>query len=51
MALKDKVVVRLSSSQRDALRRVVRRGKHSAALLRRAHILLKSDASTSPSSS
>lgn len=44
MALKDKVVVRLSSSQRDALRRVVRRGKHSAALLRRAHILLKSDA-------
>ena len=44
MAVKDKVVVRLTASQRDALRRVVRGGKHSAALLRRAHILLKSDA-------
>lgn len=44
MALKDKVVVRLSASQRDALRLVLRGGTHSAALLRRAHILLKSDA-------
>lgn len=44
MALSEKVVVRLTSSQRQALRVVVRRGRHSAALLRRAHVLLKTDA-------
>lgn len=44
MALSEKVVVRLTSSQRQGLRVVVRRGRHSAALLRRAHILLKTDA-------
>ncbi len=44
MALADKVVVRLTVSQRQALRRIVRAGTHSAALLRRAHILLKTDA-------
>ena len=43
MAFSDKVVVRLTSSQRRALQRVVRAGKHSAAMLRRAHILLKTD--------
>ncbi len=44
MAFTDKVVVRLTSSQRQALRRIVRAGKHPAALLRRAHVLLKTDA-------
>jgi transposase len=44
MALKDKVVVRLTAAQRQALRRIVRTGRHPAALRRRAHVLLKSDA-------
>lgn len=44
MAPSHKIVVRLTSSQRGALRRVVRAGTHPAALHRRAHILLKSDA-------
>ena len=44
MALKDKVIVRLNASQRQALQRIVRTGKHSAAMRRRAHILLKADA-------
>jgi len=44
MAIKDKVVVRLSAVQRQALRRVVRTGVHPAAMRRRAHILLKTDA-------
>jgi len=43
MALKDKVVVRLTASQRQALRRIVHTGRHPAAMRRRAHILLKSD--------
>lgn len=38
-----KVVVRLTAAQREALRRIVRAGRHPAALLRRAQILLKSD--------
>ncbi len=44
MALIDKVVVRLTASQRHALRRIVRTGRHPAALRRRAQILLKTDA-------
>ncbi len=44
MALRDKVVVRLDEVQRAALRKIVRSGRHPAALLRRAHILLKTDA-------
>lgn len=44
MALRDKVVVCLDDAQRSALRKIVRRGRHPAALLRRAHILLKTDA-------
>lgn len=43
MALADKVVVRLTSEQRDALRRIVRTGTHPAAMLRRAQVLLKTD--------
>jgi len=43
MALKDKVTVHLTPSQRQALQRIVRRGRHPAALLRRARILLKAD--------
>ena len=39
-----KVVVRLTSSERRALRRFVGAGTHPAALVRRAHILLKTDA-------
>jgi len=38
-----KAVVRLTGSQRQALQRIVRSGKHSAALHRRARILLKTD--------
>ena len=45
MALKDKVVVRLSASQRRSLHRIVHTGKHPAAMRRRSHILLKTDAS------
>ncbi len=44
MAPPHKVVVRLTASERQALRRIVGAGTHSAALLRRAHILLKADA-------
>lgn len=44
MALKDKVVVRLSAVQRRALREVLNTGTRPAAMRRRAHILLKSDA-------
>jgi transposase len=44
MAVKDKAVVRLAAHERRALRRMVRVGRHSAALLRRAQILLKADA-------
>jgi transposase len=43
MALKDKVVIRLTGDQREALRRIVQTGMHPAAMRRRAHILLKSD--------
>jgi transposase len=43
MALKDKVLVRLTSSQRRALHRIVHTGRHPAAMRRRAHILLKTD--------
>jgi hypothetical protein len=44
MAVRNKIVVRLTRAQRETLRRVVRAGSHSAALLRRAQILLKADA-------
>lgn len=44
MAFKDKTTVHLSSAQRKALRQIIRTGTHPAALLRRAHILLKADA-------
>lgn len=44
MALADKCVVRLDNGQREALRRIVHTGRHPARLLRRAHILLKTDA-------
>ena len=44
MAPPHKVVVRLTASERQALRRIVGAGTHAAALLRRAHILLKADA-------
>lgn len=44
MALSEKVVVRLTPEQRQALRRIVRTGTHPAAMQRRAHILLKTDA-------
>src|SRR5829696_5977518 len=39
-----KVVVRLTSDQRDALHRLLRTGSHPAAMRRRAAILLKADA-------
>jgi transposase len=44
MALADKVVVRLSVQQRRTLENFVRTGTRSAALRRRAQILLKADA-------
>lgn len=44
MAPPHKVVVRLTASERQAMRRIVGAGTHPAALLRRAHILLKADA-------
>lgn len=44
MAQKDKVVIRLSGEQREALRRIVHTGTHPGAMRRRAHILLKTDA-------
>jgi len=44
MALSEKVIVRLAPEQRRALRKIVRGGSHPAAMQRRAHILLKTDA-------
>lgn len=44
MTPRHKVVIRLSSDQRQALRRIIRTGRHPAAMVRRAHILLKADA-------
>jgi transposase len=44
MALRDKVVVRLTVDQRQSLHRFIRTGEHSAAILKRAQILLKADA-------
>ena len=44
MALADKIVVRLSTQQRRTLENFVRTGMRSAALRRRAQILLKADA-------
>jgi len=44
MSRSRKVSVRLSSQQRQALRRIIRTGRHPAAMQRRAHILLKTDA-------
>jgi transposase len=44
MAVSEKVVVRLAPEQRRALRKIVGRGSHPAAMQRRAHILLKTDA-------
>jgi transposase len=44
MAVADKVVVRLTAEQREALGRVVRVGSHPAARRRRAQILLRADA-------
>lgn len=44
MAHQDKVVVRLEVAQREALRKIVSSGRHPSALLRRAHVLLKTDA-------
>ncbi|MEM9881467.1 MAG: helix-turn-helix domain-containing protein [Planctomycetota bacterium] len=44
MAHQDKVVVRLDEAQREALRKIVRSCRHPAALLRRAYVLLKTDA-------
>jgi transposase len=43
MALKDKVVVRLTDEQRDSLRKIAFKGTHPAAKRRRAHILLLAD--------
>jgi len=47
MSVTRKAVVRLTRSQREALQRIVRAGRHPAALHRRAHILLKTDVSGS----
>jgi transposase len=44
MVPQTKVIVRLTASQRLALTRLVRTGRHPAAMVRRAHILLKCDA-------
>ena len=44
MARKDKAVVRLNDSQRQALQKLVKTGVQSGAMRRRAHILLKTDA-------
>lgn len=44
MARIDKVVVRLDQGQRFALDRLIRTGTHSSATVRRAQILLKTDA-------
>ncbi len=44
MALKDKLVVRLTAQERSEVESLVSKGKHSAATLTRARILLKADA-------
>jgi transposase len=44
MALKDKLVVRLTAAQREELERLAATGKRSAATITRARILLKADA-------
>ena len=44
MATPLKVEVRLTGEQRQTLHRLVRTGSHPAAMIRRAHILLKADA-------
>ena len=44
MALKDKLIVRLTAEQRQELERLASTGKRSAALITRARILLKADA-------
>ena len=44
MAVKDKVIIRLTSTQREQLGKMLRIGKHSASLRKRAQILLHSDA-------
>ena len=44
MALAEKVVVRLTGDERKSLTRLLRTGTHSAAMRRRAQILLKADA-------
>lgn len=43
MSMADKVVVHLTADQREALDAFIRTGKRPAALIRRAHILLKAD--------
>lgn len=43
MALKDKVIVRLTSEQKEELQRLAGTGKRSAATITRARILLKAD--------
>ena len=44
MAIFEKVPVRLNEEQRQTLRRIIKTGTHPSAMLRRAQILLKSDA-------
>ena len=44
MALKDKVIVRLTAAQRQELEKLAATGKRSAATITRARILLKADA-------
>src|SRR5580658_3717611 len=44
MALSDKVSVRLNDEQRQTLQRIAKTGTHPSAMVRRAQILLKSDA-------
>ena len=44
MALSQKIIVRLTPEQHQALRRIVRTGTRPAAMRRRAQILLKTDA-------
>jgi len=44
MAISEKVPVRLNEEQRRTLHRITKTGTHPSAMLRRAQILLKSDA-------
>lgn len=44
MSLADRVVIRLTDDQRETLESVIRTGKRPAALIRRAHVLVKADA-------